>query len=185
MRMWTFKVSFSRDPLKFVGWSTGFKALIETSCSDSKLLYLKQYISGEALNVLEGTFYQSDEEVYKHWKKFHGHPFAVQKLSSRPKIRRKDSPKLRIYWFPHLHQKMLWGMCKALKLPDWATTCWNRYVKRWRNKGYNQVSQGLQILWQKHVIGCLPFALTEHIGKAWKGTTTHKSLCSAKISKYV
>ncbi|CAI5660438.1 unnamed protein product [Oreochromis niloticus] len=37
--------TFTGDPLKFVEWSTCFKALIETSCTDSahKLFYLKKY----------------------------------------------------------------------------------------------------------------------------------------------
>ncbi|XP_029967095.1 uncharacterized protein LOC115402712 [Salarias fasciatus] len=58
--------TFSGDPLKFIEWSTCFKALIETSCVDPahRLFYLKKYISGEALTVLEGTFYRSDEEAY-------------------------------------------------------------------------------------------------------------------------
>lgn len=49
---------FSGDPLKFIEWSTCFKALIETSCVDPAhtLFYLKKYISGEALSVLDGTF---------------------------------------------------------------------------------------------------------------------------------
>lgn len=46
---------FTGDPLQFTEWSTCFKALIETSCTDPahRLSYLKTYISGEALCVLE------------------------------------------------------------------------------------------------------------------------------------
>lgn len=57
---------FTGDPLKFTEWSTCFRALIETSCSDPahRLFYLKKYIDGEALCVLEGTFYRSDTSIH-------------------------------------------------------------------------------------------------------------------------
>lgn len=99
-------LTFTGDPLKFTEWRTSFKALIETSCTDSahRLFYLKKYISGEARSVLEGTFYRSDKDAYSQaWdalNKCYGHPFIVQrafrgKLSSWPKIGPKESIKLR------------------------------------------------------------------------------------------
>lgn len=144
---------FTGDPLKFTEWSTCFKALVETSCTDParKLFYLKKYISGEALSVLEGTFYRSDEEAYKQaWdalnKRF-GHLFVVQrafrgKLSTWPKIGPKDSLKLREFSdfliscknaMPHVQGLRVLDDCEEnqkllLKLPDWVTTSWNRHV---------------------------------------------------------
>ncbi|KAJ8403845.1 hypothetical protein AAFF_G00347130 [Aldrovandia affinis] len=76
---------FKGDPLKFIEWSNCFKALIEPSCTDPahRLYYLKKYIDGEALSVLEGTFYRSDEEAYTQaWEalnKRYGHSFIVQR----------------------------------------------------------------------------------------------------------
>ncbi len=98
--------TFTGDPLKYTEWRTCFKALIETNCTISghKLFYLKRYISGDALSVLEGTFYRSDEDAYMQaWvalNKRYGHPFVIQrafraKLSSWPKIGPRESLKLR------------------------------------------------------------------------------------------
>lgn len=57
---------FSGDPLKFLEWSTSFKALIERRCTNpaDRLFYLRKYISGEARSVLEGSFYRKDDEAY-------------------------------------------------------------------------------------------------------------------------
>lgn len=98
--------TFTGDPLTFTEWRTCFKALIETSCTNSahRLFYLKKYLSGEALGVLEGTFYRSDDEAYTQaldaLNQCYGHPFIVQrafrlKLSNWPKIGPRESLKLR------------------------------------------------------------------------------------------
>ncbi|KAL1268410.1 hypothetical protein QQF64_033773 [Cirrhinus molitorella] len=98
--------TFTGDPLRFTEWRTCFKALIETNCTTPahRLFYLKRYISGDALSVLEGTFYRSDEDAYTQaWdalNKRYGHPFVIQrafraKLSSWPNIGPRDSLKLR------------------------------------------------------------------------------------------
>lgn len=151
---------FTGDPLKFTEWRTCFKALIETSCTNPahRLYYLKKYISGEALSVLEGTFYRSDEEAYTQaWdalNKRYGHPFIVQrafrgKLSSWPKIGPKESLKLREFSdfliscknaMPYVHGLKVLDDCQEnqkllQKLPDWATTCWNRYVTKALDEG--------------------------------------------------
>ena len=151
---------FTGDPLKFTEWRTCFKALIETSCSDPahRLFYLKKYISGEALSVLEGTFYRSDEEAYTQaWdalNKRYGHPFIVQrafrgKLSNWPKIGPKEALKLREFSdfliscknaMPHIQGLKVLDDCEEnhkllQKLPDWATTRWNRYVTKALDEG--------------------------------------------------
>lgn len=63
---------FFGDPLKFIEWSTSFKALVERRCSDpaDKLFYQQRYIDGEARSTLEGSFYRKDEEAYQQaWDK--------------------------------------------------------------------------------------------------------------------
>ncbi|KAM9709232.1 uncharacterized protein ACNS7B_023621 [Menidia menidia] len=146
---------FSGDPLKFTEWRTSFKALIETTCTSSahRLFYLRKYISGDALSVLEGTFYRSDEEAYTQaWdalNKRYGHPFIVQrayrgKLSSWPKIGPKEPLKLREFSdflvscknaMPHISGLKVLDDCEEnqkllQKLPDWATARWNRLVTK-------------------------------------------------------
>ena len=99
---------FSGDPLKFIEWSTSFKALIERRCTNpaDRLFYLQKYISGEARSVLEGSFYRKDEDAYNQaWEALnarYGHPFVIQrayreKLNNWPKISSRDSVKLRQY----------------------------------------------------------------------------------------
>lgn len=147
--------TFTGDPLKFTEWCTCFKALIETNCTSPahRLFYLKRYISGDALSVLEGTFYRSDGDAYTQaWdalNKRYGHPFVVQrafraKLNNWPKIGPKDSLKLREFSdfliscknaMPHVHGLRVLDDCEEnqkllQKLPDWITTRWNRYVTK-------------------------------------------------------
>lgn len=92
---------FSGDPLKFIEWSTSFKALIERRCTNpaDRPFYLQKYISGEAQSVLEGSFYRKDEEAYNQaWEALnarYGHPFVIQrayreKLNNWPKISSRD-----------------------------------------------------------------------------------------------
>ncbi|XP_016369322.1 uncharacterized protein LOC107709383 [Sinocyclocheilus rhinocerous] len=147
--------TFTGDPLKFTEWRTCFKALIENNCTTPahRLFYLKRYISGDALSVLEGTFYRSDEDAYTQaWdalNKRYGHPFVIQrafraKLSSWPKIGPRESLKLRELSdflvscknaMPHVHGLGVLDDCEEnqkllQKLPDWVTTRWNRYVTK-------------------------------------------------------
>lgn len=151
---------FKGDPLKFIEWSNCFKALIETSCTDPvhRLYYLKRYIDGEAFSVLEGTFYRGDEEAYTQaWEalnKRYGHSFIIQrafrgKLSSWPKIGPKESLKLREFSdflvscknvMPHVQGLKVLDDCEEnqkllMKLPDWATTRWNRHVTKELDRG--------------------------------------------------
>lgn len=147
---------FTGDPLKFIEWRTSFKALIEASCPSPahRLFYLRKYISGDALSVLEGTFHRSDEEAYTQaWNalnKRYGHPFIVQrafwgKLSSWPKIGPKEPLKLREFSdflqmscknaMPHVQGLKVLDDCEEnqkllQKLPNWATTRWNRLVTK-------------------------------------------------------
>ncbi|XP_048846374.1 uncharacterized protein LOC125717469 [Brienomyrus brachyistius] len=152
--------TFTGDPLKFIEWRTCFKALIETSCTNSahRLFYLKKYISGEALRVLEGTFYRSDEEAYTQaWvslNKRYGHPFIVQrafrmKLSTWQRIGPRESVKLREFSdfliacknaMPHVQGLQVLDDCEEnqkllQKLPDWVTTRWNRFVTKVLDEG--------------------------------------------------
>ena len=144
---------FSGDPLKFTEWSASFKALIERRCSSpaDRLFYLQKYISGEARSALEGSFYRKDEEAYQQaWEKLndrYGHSFVMQrafreKLNRWPKIGAKEYVKLREFSdflqscssaMPHIKGLQVLNDCEEnqkmlVKLPDWVTSRWNRYV---------------------------------------------------------
>ncbi|XP_063740237.1 uncharacterized protein LOC134864868 [Eleginops maclovinus] len=174
---------FTGDPLKFTEWRTSFKALIETSCTNSahRLFYLKKYISGEALCVLEGTFYRSDEEAYTQaWEalnKRYGHPFVIQrafrgKLSSWPKIGPKESLKLRELSdfliscknaMPHVAGLTVLDDCEEnqkllQKLPDWLTTRWNRLVSKALDEGkpYPNFEEFSSFVAKEACIACNP-----------------------------
>ncbi len=97
---------FFGDPLKFIEWSTTFKALIERQCLNpaDRLFYLQKYIDGEARSILEGSFYRKDEQAYQQaWGKLtgrYGNSFEVQrafreKLNRWPKIGGSEYVKLR------------------------------------------------------------------------------------------
>ncbi|KAL0153126.1 hypothetical protein M9458_051582, partial [Cirrhinus mrigala] len=138
---------FFGDPLKFIEWSTTFKALIERRCPNpaDKLFYLQKYIDGEARSVLEGSFYRKDEQAYQQaWEKLnarYGHSFVVQrafreKLNKWTKIGASEYVKLREFSdflqscsdaMPHI--KGLQGLndCEEnqkilVKLPNWVTS---------------------------------------------------------------
>lgn len=174
---------FTGDPLKFIEWSTSFKALIETSCANSahRLFYLKKYISGEALSVLEGTFYRSDDEAYTQaWEdlnKPYGHPFVVQrafrgKLNSWPKIGSKESLRLREFSdfliscknaMPYVQGLRVLDDCEEnqkilIKLPDWATTRWNRHVTKVLDEGkeYPGFAEFAEFVAEEARIACNP-----------------------------
>lgn len=97
---------FFGDPLKFIEWSTTFKALIERRCLNpaDRLFYLQKHIDGEARSVLKGSFYRKDEQAYQQaWEKLNArydHSFVAQhafreKLNRWPKIGASDYIKLR------------------------------------------------------------------------------------------
>lgn len=97
---------FSGDPLSFLEWSTSFKTLIIQRCTNpaDRLFYLQKYISGEALSVLEGSFYRKDDEAFNQaWEALnacYGHPFVIQcafreRLKNWPKIGSRESVKPR------------------------------------------------------------------------------------------
>ncbi|KAK7882990.1 hypothetical protein WMY93_029164 [Mugilogobius chulae] len=151
---------FSGDPLKFIEWSTSFKALIERRCLNpaDRLFYLQKYIAGEAKSTLEGSFYRKDKEAYQQaWDRLnarYGHPFVVQrafreKLNKWPKIGGKEYVKLREFSdflqtcshaMPHIQGLQVLNDCEEnqkllTKLPDWITSRWNRYVTEQLDKG--------------------------------------------------
>lgn len=151
---------FSGDPLKFIEWSTSFKALIEARCFNApdKLFYLQKYIDGEARSVLEGSFYRKDEQAYQQaWKKLderYGHSFVVhrafrEKLNRWVKIGAREYIKLREFSdflqscndaIPHIKGLQVLNDCEEnqkilVKLPDWVTSRWNRHVTEELDQG--------------------------------------------------
>lgn len=145
---------FTGDPLRFVEWKTAFYALIERKGipEEERLFYLKKYVAGEALQVIDGYFYIGSSSAYDSARKVledrYGHPFVVQKafrkkLENWPKIGDKDSRALRNYGdflkacldaTPQIPSLQILDDCTEnqklmSKLPSWAALRWNRQVQ--------------------------------------------------------
>ncbi|KAL7835411.1 hypothetical protein SRHO_G00277580 [Serrasalmus rhombeus] len=174
---------FSGDPLKFTEWSTSFKALIERRCSNpaDRLFYLQSYIAGEAKSFLEGSFYRKDEEAYQQaWKRLnarYGHSFVVQqafreKLNMWPKIGGKEYIKLREFSdflqtcsnaMSHIKGLQVLNDCEEnqkmlVKLPEWVTSRWNRYVTKQLDEGqdYPSFNEFASFIAKEARIACNP-----------------------------
>ncbi|XP_048041384.1 uncharacterized protein LOC125265300 [Megalobrama amblycephala] len=174
---------FSGDPLKFLEWSTTFKALIEGCCSNpaDRLFYLQKYIDGEARSVLEGSFYRKDEQAYQQaWEKLnarYGHSFVVQrafreKLNWWPKIGASEYVKLREFTdflqscsdaMPHIKGLQVLNDREEnrrilTKLPNWVTSRWNRYVTEQldQDKDYPSFSEFASFVSKEARIACNP-----------------------------
>lgn len=174
---------FSGDPLKFIEWSTSFKALIEGRCSNpaDRLFYLQKYIDGEARSALEGSFYRKDEQAYQQaWEKLnarYGHSFVVQrafreKLNRWPKIGGSEYVKLREFSdflqscsdaMPHIKGLQVLNDCEEnqrmlAKLPNWVTNRWNRYVTEQldKDKDYPSFSEFASFVSKEARIACNP-----------------------------
>ncbi|XP_039547080.1 uncharacterized protein LOC120492862 [Pimephales promelas] len=174
---------FYGDPLKFIEWSTTFKALIEGRCSNpaDKLFYLQKYVDGEARSALEGSFYRKDEQAYQQaWEKLnarYGHSFVVQrafreKLNRWPKIGAAEYVKLREFSdflqscsdaLPHIKGLQVLNDCEEnqrilAKLPFWVTSRWNRYVTEQLDKDqdYPSFNQFASFVSKEARIACNP-----------------------------
>lgn len=176
---------FFGDPLKFIEWSTSFKALVERRCSDpaDKLFYRQRYIDGEARSTLEGSFYRKDEEAYQQaWDKLnarYGHPFIIhrsfrEKLNRWPRIGAHDYIKLREYGdflqncsnaMPHIKGLQILNDCEEnqrmlRKLPDWITSRWNRHVTEQLDeaKDYPSFQEFASFIAKEARIACNPIS---------------------------
>ncbi|XP_026136037.1 uncharacterized protein LOC113113774 [Carassius auratus] len=174
---------FFGDPLKFIEWSTTFKALIERRCLNSadRLFYLQKYIDGEARSVLKGSFYRKDEQAYQQaWEKLnarYGHSFVAQrafreKLNRWPKIGASEYVKLREFSdflqscsdaMPHIKGLQVLNDCEEnqkilVKLPNWVTSRWNRYVTKQldQDKDYPSFSEFASFVSKEARIACNP-----------------------------
>ena len=144
---------FTRDPLQFIEWQASFAALIDQKgiSASQKFLYLKQYLSGEAREVVEGTFFRTDDNAYAQaWEKLrkrYGQPFIVQRAFRKmiklwPKISPKDYIGVQCFSdflnsccdaVPFVPSLCILNDCEEnqkilQKLPDWITSRWNRAV---------------------------------------------------------
>ena len=144
---------FTGDPLQFLEWQVAFTALIDQRGmpASQKLHYLKQYLGGEAKEVVEGTFFGTDDDSYiRAWEKLRkrfGQPFVVQrafrqKIALWPKIGPRDYVGFRRFSdflnscrdaMPYVPGLCILNDCeenqKILhKLPEWITSRWNRAV---------------------------------------------------------
>ena len=138
---------FTGDPLQFVEWQASFTALIDQKgiSTSQKFHYLKQYLGGEAREVVEGTFFRTDDNAYAQaWEKLrkrYGQPFVVQrafqkKIKLWPKIGPKDYIGVRRFFdflnsccdaIPFVPSLGILNDCKEnqkilQKLPDWITS---------------------------------------------------------------
>lgn len=145
--------TFTGDPLKFIDWKMSFMALIDRkpipACE--KMLYLKNYLAGEARKAVEGFFYRNSEDAYQGaWtvlQERYGNQFIVQKafrdkLVRWPKIGGNDPLALRefadflkgcVEAMPHVKGLAILNDCEEnhkllKKVPDWIVHRWSRIV---------------------------------------------------------
>ncbi|XP_077393414.1 uncharacterized protein LOC144030741 [Festucalex cinctus] len=150
---------FNGDPIQFTEWKASFFSLIDQKAITpaEKLYYLKKYVGGPALQVLNGTFFRNDDCAYQDaWNKLNhrfGQPFSIQrafrvKLANWPRILPKDAEGLRDFSdflnscqdaMPHVKGLDILNDCEenqklVYKLPDWAASRWNRQVTQSLNE---------------------------------------------------
>ncbi|XP_063052707.1 uncharacterized protein LOC134447256 [Engraulis encrasicolus] len=153
---------FTGDPLKFIDWQLSFYALIDQRSLPvaEKMLYLKNYLAGEARKAVEGFFYRNAEDAYQGaWAVLqdrYGSPFIVQKafrdkLVRWPKIAANDPISLREFAdflkgcaeaMPHVKGLSILDDCEEnhrllKKLPEWLVRRWSRTVVEELDKGGN------------------------------------------------
>lgn len=144
---------FSGDPLKFIDWKISFTALVDQRPLpvSEKMLYLKNYLAGEARKAIEGFFFRNSEDAYQGaWailRDRYGSPFVVQRafrerLAKWPKITANDPLALRqfadflrgcVEAIPHVQGLAILNDCEEnhkllKKLPDWMVRRWSRIV---------------------------------------------------------
>ncbi|XP_070188845.1 uncharacterized protein [Littorina saxatilis] len=144
---------FTGDPLLYPDWKASFSALIEGKGipASDKIHYLKRYLGGSAREAVSGFFLLGSEKAYQQAKDILDQRFGNQfitsdafmsELNSWPKIQNKDKSALQKFSdflvqcqaaqqeFPILRSlddiKKIQKI--AQKLPDWASTRWNRVV---------------------------------------------------------
>lgn len=116
-----------------------------------KMLYLKNYLAGEARKAIEGFFFRNSEDAYQGaWAVLqdrYGSPFVVQRafrerLAKWPKIAANDPIALRefadflqgcVEAIPHVKGLAILNDCEEnhkllKKLPDWIVRRWSRIV---------------------------------------------------------
>ena len=92
---------FAGDPLKFADWLKSFQTLVEQRAvrDEDRLHYLKRYLSGEALEAVQGFLLLDSATAYQDAKALlkerYGNPFLLanayrNKLESWPRISPSD-----------------------------------------------------------------------------------------------
>ena len=170
---------FSGDPLKFPAWKASFAALIDARniAPIERIHYLRKYLSGEAKEVVEGTFFFDTEDAYEKAKEIledrYGNAFMVSeafrdKLHEWPKIPPKDGPALRkfsdflrqcLIAMSHVHELDILNDCRENrklleKLPDWLVQRWSRIVAD--SKRYPLFETFVKFLTKEADIACNP-----------------------------
>ncbi|KAK0152254.1 hypothetical protein N1851_006383 [Merluccius polli] len=176
---------FSGDPLKFVDFKMSFLTLIgrKPIPAREKMLYLKNYLIGEARKAVEGFFYRSSEDAYEGaWAVLedrYGNPFVVQKafrdkLMKWPKINSYDSSALRefadflkscVEAMPQVKGLAILNDCEEnhkllKKLPDWIVRKWSRIAVDELDKSgeYPAFNRFTEFVSKEARIACNPIA---------------------------
>ena len=152
--------TFNGDPLKFPGWKSSFDTLIDQKGipSNERIHYLKRYLTGAALEAIEGYFLLSTDDAYAEARMLleqrYGDPFVIanafrDKLEEWPKIPPKDGLALRKFsdFLKQCEKAMeTTGSLSILddsrenrklltKLPDWLVARWARVAADWKERG--------------------------------------------------
>lgn len=142
---------FSGSPLKYPEWKAAFAVLIESKSipPGERIHYLRKYLSGEAKDAVEGTFYFDTEDAYQEAKDIleerYGNTFLVaeafrDKLSAWPRVGTKDNLGLRKFAdflrqcqmaMSQIDGLQILNDCREnrkilLKLPEWLVRKWSR-----------------------------------------------------------
>jgi len=173
---------FSGNPTKYPAWKTSFNILVVQKGvpANEKLLYVKKYLDGEALEAVEGLLNLSTEDAYQSTMKKldqrYGNIFAISegfrdRIYDWPKISSGDGKGLRRF-SDFLDQCLaatteipglaILNDCREnrsmlKKLPDWIVRKWSRTITEYSEKGtYPSFACFVNFLAKEAQIACNP-----------------------------
>ncbi len=142
-----------------------------------KVLYLKQYLAGEAQEAVEGYFLLSSQDGYEEAKKLleerYGSSFIMgnafsDKRERWPKIGPKDGIRLGKFADSLRQCAIAMDVVDSLSIltderqnkifPDWIISRWIRIINDWRewNSQFPPFNMFVQFVTKEHKISCVP-----------------------------
>ena len=149
---------FSGDPLQYPSWKCSFDALVLSSCMSAceRIYYLRQFVSGKALEAIEGFLFVNDQYSFDEAMKLldyrFGNKFLVgnafrSKLACWPKVSNYDRSGIRSFsdfllqclaakdrFSLHMLDDEFENVKILEKLPNWVASRWSRIVFECRSR---------------------------------------------------